>query len=72
MKETDVDFALVPQKANNRDKYLIKMLAKIPSVMSKFRVYFNRVRAKTEGGRVYLDAFVQHSVPIDDVKGGAE
>ena len=40
--------------------------------MSQLRVYFNRAQAKSAGGPVYVDVYVQHSIPIDDIKGDAE
>ena len=72
MKEIDDKFVLVPWKKENQDKGIVRKMEKIPSTMSKFRVYFNRAQARSEGGKVYTDVFVQHTIPINDLKGDAE
>ena len=72
MQEVDTHFALVPWKADDSAKPNIKEMEKIPSMMSQLRVYFTRAQAKTAGGAVYVDVYVQHSVPIDDLKGDSE
>ena len=68
----DKHFALVPWKADDSAKPNIKEMEKIPSMMSQLRVYLTRTQAKTAGGAVYVDVYVQHSVPIDDLKGDSE
>jgi len=40
--------------------------------MTKMRMYFSRIQAKSDGGKVYNDVFVQHSVPIGDLRGDME
>jgi len=40
--------------------------------MTKMRIYFSRIQAKFDGGKVDTDVFVQHSVPIGDLRGDAE
>jgi hypothetical protein len=72
MKEIDPNFALIPWKAEDKDKPTIKSVDNIPSTMSKIRTFFSRAQAKTEGGRAFMDTFVQHSVPIDDIRGDSE
>ena len=72
MQEIDNKFMLVPWKAADQKKPLIKSMEKIPSMMSQFRVYFSRAQAKSAGGAVYVDVNVQHSLPIGDIKGDAE
>ena len=72
MQEIDRKIMLVPWKAADQRKSLIKNMDKIPSQMSQFRVYFSRAKAKSEGGAVYVDVHVQHSLLIDDIKDDAE
>ena len=72
MQEVDTHFALVPWKAVDSAKPNIKEMEKIPSMMSQLRVYLTRAQAKTKGGAVYVDVYVQHSVPMDDLKGDSE
>ena len=72
MRELDESFILVPWKKEEVQKPLIRLPAKIPTTMSKMKVYFNRVQARSGGGRTYTDVYVQHSVPIDDLRGDAE
>lgn len=40
--------------------------------MSQFRLYFSIAQAKSASGAVYVDNFVQYSIPIDNFKGDAE
>lgn len=72
MKKIDKCFALVTWKLEDSTKPLVKMMYKIPSIMSQFRMYVSRAQAKLTEGAVYVDAFVQHSIPIDDIKGNSE
>jgi len=53
-------------------KPLIRLEKNIPNLMNKMRMYFSRIQAKYDGGKVYTDVFVQHSVPIGDLRGDAE
>ena len=72
MQEIDKHFALVPWKAEDQGKPTIKTLEKIPSTMSQLRTYFTRAQAKPNGGPVYVDVFVKHSLPIKDIKDDSE
>lgn len=72
MQEMDKHFTLVPWKAAESTKPLIKEMDKILSIMSKFRVYFCQAQTKFARGTVYADTYVQHLIPILDLKGGAE
>ena len=72
MQEIDKHFALSPWKAANSTKPLIKEMDKIPSMMSQSQVYFSRAKSKFAGGTVYVDTYVQHSIPIVDLKGDVE
>ena len=35
-------------------------------------MYLSRANVRSEGGKVYADVYVSHSVPMDDLKGDAE
>ena len=72
MQEIDKKNMLVPWKAVDQRKSLNKNIDKISSQMSQFRVYFSRAKAKSEGGAVYVDVHVQHSLLIDDIKDDTE
>merc|ERR1740124_2139752 len=72
MKESDSRFSLVPWKVVNAAKPLIQLEKNIPNLMNKMRMYFSRIQAKYDGGKVYTDVCVQHSVPIGDLRGDAE
>lgn len=72
MQEVHKHFALVPWKANGSARPNIKELEKIPSMMSQLRVYLTQAYAKTAGSAVYVDHYVQHFLPIDDLKGDSE
>lgn len=72
MQESDKNFSLLPWGVTDHHKPHIKQMQDIPTTISKLKVYFTRARANTNGGRVYVDVQVQHSVPITDLKGDAE
>ena len=72
MKEIDNKFAIVPWKLEDKQQALIRTPDKIPKMMSKMKIYFSRAQAKSGGGRSYTDVYIQHSVPISDLKGDAE
>ena len=72
MKESDSKFTLLPWKAEDELKPAIRSEKNIPDLMSKMRVYLSRVQAKSDGGKVYTDVYIQHTVPISDMKGDAE
>ena len=72
MRETDGTFSIIPWKVDDKDVATIKTKDKIPTLMSKMRVYFARAQAKSAGGKVNMDCFVQHSVPITDLRSDAE
>ena len=72
MKESDSRFTLVPWKVEDASKPLIRLEKNIPTLMTKIRMYLSRVQAKSDGGKVYTDVFVQHSLPIADLRGDAE
>jgi len=73
MKESDNRFSFVPWKVAEAAKQLIPLEKNIPNLMTKMmRMYFSRIQAKYDGGKVYTDVFVQHSVPIGDLRGDAE
>ena len=72
MKESDSKFTLLPWKKEDEIKGAIKAGKKIPNLMSKMRVYLSRAQARSDGGKVNTDVYVQHSVPISDLRGDAE
>ena len=72
MKEIDNKFTLLPWKKQDEDKPSVKIGKKIPNLMSKMRVYLSRAQAKSDGGKVYADVFIQHSIPIAELRGDAE
>ena len=72
LKETDSNLTLLPWKKVDASKGSIKTGKKIPYLMSQMRVYFSRVQARSEGGKVFTDVFLQHSIPISDLRGDAE
>ena len=41
-------------------------------MISQFRVYFSWTQAKSAGSTVYVDTFIQHLIPILDLKGDVE
>ena len=63
---------MIPWKESDKDKFLIKTKEDIPNMMSKMRIYFSQARVKSDGGIVNSDCYVQHSVPIIDLKEDAE
>lgn len=72
IREIDKHFALTPWKAADSTKPLIKDMDKTPSMVGQFRVYFSQDQAKSAGGAVYVDTYVQHIIPILEIKGDAE
>ena len=72
MKDIDSKFTLIPWKGEDASKPLIRQEKKIPNLMSKMRVYLSRVQARSDGGKAYTDVFVQHTVPIHELKSDAE
>ena len=72
MKETDKYFALILWKAEYSKKSLIRTIEKMLSMISQFRVYFNRAQTKSDRGISYVDVFVQHSILIIYIKGDVE
>ena len=72
MKESDNRFAILPWKAADASRSNIRLQKDIPNLMSKLRVYFSRVQAKSAGGKLFTDVYIQHSVPIADLRGDAE
>jgi len=72
MKESDSRFSLVPWKVAEAAKPLIRLEKNIPNIMTKMRMYFSRIHAKSDGGKVYTDVFFQHSVPIGDLREDVE
>ena len=64
---------MIPWKADDSARSIIKEFEKIPSMMSQLRVYLTRAQAKfVGGGAVYVDVYVQHSLPIEGLTGDAE
>ena len=53
-------------------KFSIKDAKNIPNTISKIRTYFTRAQARSSGGKVFMDAFVQHTVPMDEIRGDSE
>ena len=41
-------------------------------LMSKMRMYLSRANVESDGGKVYIDVYVLHSVPMEDLKGDSE
>ena len=72
MSEIDKKFTVLSWKTEDGPKYPIKGPQYIPNTISRLRTYFFRVQARSAGGKVYADVFIQHSLPIDDIKGDAE
>ena len=72
LKEIDPKLTLLPWKKDDESRGPIKTGKKIPYLMSQMRVYFTRVQARSEGGKVFTDVFLQHTVPISDLRGDAE
>ena len=72
MKEMDNNFRVISWKTEDGPKYPIKESKNIPNVISKLRVYFARIQARPSGGKVFTDVFVQHTIPVDDLRGDTE
>ena len=72
MKEVDAKFFILPWKVAERMKPAIRDVKKIPNMMSKIKTYFSRAQVRSNGGKVYTDVYVQHSIPIEDIKGDSE
>ena len=65
-------FCFNPMESGGFKETIDRKIGKMPSTMGQFRVYFSRAHAKLDGGTVYVDAFVQQSIPILDIKGDTE
>ena len=72
MKEMDNNFRVISWKTEDGPKQPIKESKHIPNVISKLRVYFARIQARTSGGKIFTDVFVQHTIPVDDLRGDTE
>ena len=72
MQEIDKKFIVISWKTDEGPRSPIKEAKNIPTSMSKIRVYFTRAQVKTSGGKVYMDAFVQHTVPMKELRGDSE
>ena len=72
MKESNSKFTLLPWKKDDESKGPIKVGKKIPNLMSKMRIYLSRAQARSDGGKVNADVYIQHSVPITDLRGDGE
>lgn len=72
MRESDSKFTLLPWKKDDATKGNIKVAKKIPNLMSKMRVYLSRAQARSDGGKINTDVYIQHTVPIADLRGDAE
>ena len=72
MKEMDEKFTVISWRKQDGPKYPLKNPKNIPDTISKLRVYFARVQARSAGGKVYADVFIQHTIPLDDIRGDAE
>ena len=72
MKEIDNKFTVISWKTEEGPKQPIKEEGNIPNTISKLRVYFTRAQVKTIGGKVFMDVFVQHTIPMDEIRGDAE
>ena len=44
----------------------------IPNTISKIRTYFTRAQVRLSGGKVFMDTFVQHTVPMDEIRRDSE
>ena len=72
MKETDNNFRVISWKTEDGPKQPIKESKYIPNVISKLRVYFARIQVRPSGGKVFTDVLVQHTIPVDDLRGDTE
>ena len=54
MKELDINFAVLPWKAEDVIKPVLDVLNDFLTGMAQLRVYFPRVHAKTTGGNLTL------------------
>ena len=72
MKEIDGRLSVISWKASDGPKSPITQVKDIPNTMSKIRTYFSRAQVRSEGGKTYADVYIQHNVPMDDIKGDAE
>ena len=72
MKDIDNKFTVISWKTSEGPIDPIKLTKNIPKTMSKLRIYFARVQSRSSGGKIYADVFVQHSIPMDDLKADSE
>ena len=72
MQELDKKFTVISWRKGDGPRFPIKEAKSIPNVISKLRIYFHRIQARSAGGRVFADVFVHHSIPMDDLKGDME
>ena len=72
MQELDKNFTVISWRKGDGPRFPIKEAKSIPNVISKLRIYFHRIQARSAGGRVFADVFVHHSIPMDDLKGDME
>ena len=59
MKAVDKYFTIVPWSEDDDDIPIIRKYQDMPNTTSKFRVYFNRVQFKQEGGTTYPIVYIQ-------------
>ena len=69
MKEVDKKFTVISWKTEDGHMQPIRDTKYIPNVISKLRVYFARIQARSSGGKIFTDVFVQHTIPINDLRG---
>ena len=62
MKEIDDKFTIISWRKDDGPKFSIKDAKNIPNTISKIRTYFTRAQVRSSGGKVFMDAFVQHIV----------
>ena len=72
MKEIDDNFTVIAWRRDEKLKSPIKEANNIPNMMSKLREYFTRAKVQTEGGKAFMDVFVQHTIPLEEIKGDSE
>jgi hypothetical protein len=72
MKEVDKKFTVISWKKEDGPMQPIREAKHIPNVISKLRVYFSRIQARSSGGKIFTDVFVQHTIPINDLRGDTE
>ena len=72
MQEIDGKLSVLSWKTSEGPKSSITQVKHIPNTMSKIRTYFSRAQVRSEGGKTFADVYIQHIVPMDDLRGDAE